>query len=444
MRLQCATASSCVLSPGELTCAYPVVSEAPACNYFGIMYVDCSRNTYNPGTLCVDLPSPTSSVTPTVTPTSTISAGASPSQSPSVTASTSNTASNTPSISVTGSISPSATRSGSPTATLVPKPAWLASLFGPDYGLTINPGNIQYTYRPFWNLFQGAVSIGSRYKGFETVPDASCGSGARYTRQTFGNGDFSSTCTATAGQLRESAVTFTCDPNATAVPRLTSVLEAPTCSYSFTFTVPCDGNPDFPGTLCIEATPSATASITASSSATLSAGAQPSSTASPSYSMTATRTMTQSPFSMLPVRARITIGANYLNFYELLVVSTTGRVLSATAAGAVATMSSTYDVWYPTLAADLCMQPIETQGGCNYAHRQVGLIMIYFLCVRLCRCCSNLNYMWFPLPFLCLFCSNLATQSWYDVLFPGALPTDVAWVYFFNRVTTGCGAGACV
>lgn len=80
-------------------------------------------------------------------------------------------------------------------------------------------------------------------------------------------------------------------------------------------------------------------------------------------------------------------------------------MLSAGAAGATPALSSYFDGWPGSNAVDLCLNPIESQGGCSYSH------------------------------------SNLAVSSWFEVTFPGGLPSAVSWVYFFNRVTTGCGAG---
>lgn len=333
--LQCATPTSCVLDPGALTCAFPLVAEAPPCFYQGTLFVDCSRNVFNTGSLCVDLPSPTASGTPTLSPTSSLSVGASPSGSPSNTPSTSSTGSQTPSASGTASNTPSRPPTPTASASLVPQPAWLvSSLIGQDLGVAM-PGNVQYTFRPFLNVFQGGISIGARYAGFLTVPDASCATGVRYARQVFDSGDVCGT----TGRPRDASVTFACDANSTTVPRLlNNVLEAPTCTFSLTLALPCGGNPDFPGTLCTQPTPSPTASVTASQSASpestpkrtetptagssasnsASASATPPPTASNTGSASVTPSATTSPLSTLPFKARITIGANYLNFLSSL------------------------------------------------------------------------------------------------------------------------------
>lgn len=87
-------------------------------------------------------------------------------------------------------------------------------------------------------------------------------------------------------------------------------------------------------------------------------------------------------------------------------MSPTGRVLSTTLSSPPATMSMNPLLGTgnaATFAGDLCMNPVEG-AGCTYTH------------------------------------SASAPTAFYEVVFPTG-PTPVSFVHFFNRVTTGCGAG---
>jgi hypothetical protein len=264
--------------------------------------VDCTRNTYNPNTLCVDLVTPSNSPTASVTPSTTLSAGATPSNSPSETASVSATATNTGSTSLSATPTSSPTASITPSATFVPVPPWLGQFFYSGTAYTVNANGYLWAMRPFRDVMQSGFSVGRVYTGFETLADPSCASGLRYYRQTYSLGDYAAGCDQTLpgpGQ-RQSLITWACN-SSVETAALMYINEPQACRYILTFGVNCFNFPQS-GTLCVEAsksaTPSATptasvtASITASASATLSGGATtsttPSVTASPSTTGTGT------------------------------------------------------------------------------------------------------------------------------------------------------------
>ena len=204
--LRCSVSTSCVLNPGDMTCPGLSITEPQACNYLGTFYVDCARNTYNPGTLCVDLPSPTGSITATYTPTSSLTSGATSSSSPSNTPSTSISGSNTASVSLTASSSATrsmtssptntATSSVTPSATFVPQPAWLGTYFYSQSSYQVTASGYVYTFRPFRDAYQTSTAAGKVFKAFETVADATCLSGRRWNRQNFTGACYTPQCLA--------------------------------------------------------------------------------------------------------------------------------------------------------------------------------------------------------------------------------------------------------
>ena len=359
-----------------------LVAEPTTCAYVFTFAVNCARNTYLPGSLCIPpspstsaSPSSTGSITMSVTPTASLSFGTSASASPSA------TASNTPSVSSTNSPTSSAT----PTATFGPAPEWMRYLRARPQVWSNN--GFGYRFNPWSSLSQTNLAAGTvfslgTYAGWAPlVEDATCASGLRYTEQLYTGG---TPCGATP---RSTTVRFTCAASAQLF--VNPVVAEPTvCAYVVNMAIDCTGNA---GTLCLEPTPSPTPSGTGSSSTTATGtpspsttgtgtpspsgtssgtpapGVTPSGTSSnspsssntPSASITpsATGTPTTSPLSPHPYLARVSASNIFLGLTELLVFSTTGRLLSANAAGAANSLTSVNGANAAANGGDLCANP---------------------------------------------------------------------------------------
>jgi hypothetical protein len=193
-------------------------------------------------------------------------------------------------------------------------------------------------------------------------------------------------------------------PSNTGSPSNTrSSTASPSTTASSTRTQTSTGTPSRTGTSSV----SATASLTASPSATLSSGASPS--------------VTPSPAPTNPVALRISVSLNQcLNFNEVLVFDTTGRLISSNASGAtvafnVPAYSSTLNVWQGN---DFCFDLAATGGPvapCQLAHAQ----------------CNASGMSGAPDGVTTYTLTFAPTDEW-----PGGLPQAVGSVVYVNRVDT--------
>ena len=353
-------------------------------NWYGDLIGTSTLNSYAVQTLNVTLypPTPTRSATATssITPSS------------SVTATTTGTA--TISTGASSSASPSATASASltptPSATFVAMPRWMSALKSrpQTIAVTASGGFIGYRIAPFDSALRtevnGTVVPLGTYAGWSPlVQDATCPSGLRYYEQRYWNG---SAAACSPGVQRSAVVRYSCHPQG--LMSLAFLSESPTCNFIFTLQIDCSGNY---GTLCLEVTPSptpsnsptssntgsvsstatssasTTASITASPTSSITAGATNTQTSSnsgtasntPPSSVTPSRTpsATSTPLSPWPYMARVVATNVQIGVTELMVFSNTGRLLSASAAGAANDLSSKFSVAQPYYGGDLCCNP---------------------------------------------------------------------------------------
>jgi len=427
-RLECTTDGT--------TSMYPIIYEPTPCLYLGSLYVRCEDNRWSPGTLCVDLVSPTSSGTAAATPTVSASLGATSSSSPSFSGSTSLTASATGSTSFSATATASPTSSVTPTTSFNPQPAFLARFAGQSIqGLF---GTNMYVVRPWVDANQCSTaspqvctSIG-RYAGMYKMADPTCPTGQKWAHMNFTGGVYAAGCSTTlAGQLRATSLEFRCNNalteanvnNGPGSAMLLSQYESVACNYFIQMAINCANFP-VPGTLCeVPPTPSGTASSSQTATNSPSASSThapdasdsvtPAGTASGTVAPTAptpTSTITGTALSLLPLRARMTqiTTSVAFNFMELLVMSPTGRILSThlSTPPAYPSQSSTCCGGPPQQCSDMCLSPMgEGCGNCN----------------------SN----------------NGLPISWYDVVFPNNVSSAVSFAYFFNRINAGCGNPTC-
>ena len=166
------------------------------------------------------------------------------------------------------------------------------------------------------------------------------------------------------------------------------------------------------------ATPSSTASPSTTPTPSFTGTGSPSSTGtptsslSPGVSVSATATMTASPLSPLPANLRLSLNGTCLHFLEVLVFSTSGKLLSS---GAAATASSTFAVENgPEDGIDGCMA-VDGAGlpvaPCAPVHTQ----------------CTDPQW----------WCMAFGPTN--DPLYPTGYPTPVGSIYFVNRIDGNVG-----